>query len=177
MRKIGSNLSFRMNPASPVRLSVSFLSLFVLSAGTVVVYLPPTWVLITMPSTSAGWGWRWLFMRVLCEHLWLTSAMFSDSAEGCSEEDQIGRAVPAQRLPVGVKQRWMRQSVRGVEARKVSDNEQMSWYFAQEERMEFNLQCTRYVREDLPTTRRWILNLELKQADGRRAGQYCLRCR
>lgn len=85
--------------------------------------------------------------------------MFLDSTEGCNEEDQIGRAVPAQRLPVGVKRRWMRQSVRGVEARKVSDNEQMSWYFAQEESVEFNLQHTRYVREDLSTTRRRVFKL------------------
>lgn len=68
--------------------------------------------------------------------------MFLDGTEGCDEEDQIGRAVPAQHLPVGVKQRWMRQPVRGVQARKASDNEQMSWYFAQEESMEFNLQHT-----------------------------------
>lgn len=79
--------------------------------------------------------------------------MFLDSAEGWNEQDQIGRAVPAQRLPVGVKQRWMRQSVKGVQARKASDNEQMSWYFAQEESTEFNLQYTRYVRKDLPTAR------------------------
>ncbi len=110
--------------------------------------------------------------KVLYEHLWLTSATFLDSTEGCAEEDQIGRAVPAQRLPVEVKQRWMRQSVRGVQARKASDNEQMSWYFAEEESMEFNLQYTRYVREDLPTIRHRILNLDLKRADGRKAGQY-----
>lgn len=110
--------------------------------------------------------------KVLYEHLWLTSAMILDGAEGCNEEDQTGRAVPAQHLPVGVKQRWMRQSVRGVQARKASDNEQMSWYFAQEESMEFNLQYARYVRQDLPTARHRIQNLELKQADGREAGQY-----
>ena len=152
--------------ASPVCLTFSFLSFFffffVLSAGTLVVDLPPTWVLITVPSTWIVRGWRWLFIKVLCEHLWLTSAMFLDSTEGRNEEDQIGRAVPAQRLPVGVKRRWMRQSVRGVEARKVSDNEQMSWYFAQEESVEFNLQHTRYVREDLSTTRRRVFKLGVK---------------
>lgn len=152
-------------------LSPSF-PFFVLPAGTVVVYLPPTWVLITMPSTWAGWGVEVAVYKVLYEHLWLTSATFLDSTEGCTEEDQIGRVVPAQRLPVEVKQRWMRQSVRGVQARKASDNEQMSWYFAQEESTEFNLQYTRYVREDLPTIRHRILNLDLKQADGRKAGQY-----
>lgn len=91
----------------------------------------------------------------------MTSATILDGTEGCNEEDQTGRAVPAQRLPVRVKQRWIRQTVRGLQARKVSDNEQMSWYFAQEESMEFNLRCTRYAR-DLPTIRHFILKFGIK---------------
>lgn len=137
--------------------SPPYLPFSVPPAASWLVYLPPAWVLITMPWTWLGWGAKvavyipplCAFVTDLC-HFFLPLTERRDAVK----KEQIRasrRAVAAQQPPACRSQAEVNETVcqGGFGREKVSDNEQMSLlFFAWEERKEFNLHSTRNQRDE-----------------------------
>lgn len=106
-------------------LSFSAFSLFVLTAGAVVLYSAPTWVLITMPSAWLHSGGGGLCLKKKKCLSYLTGSSFLGlmrrlgSAAACQCRTEVNETV-----------------CQGPQVRKAMDNEQMSGYFTRGERQD-----------------------------------------
>lgn len=129
------------------------------------VYLPPAWVLITMPWTRLGLGAKvavyipplWAFVTDLC-HFFLPLTERGGMRWRKSRLGASRRAVAAQHPPACRSQAEVNETVcqGGFGREKVSDNEQMSLlFFAWEERVQFNLHCTQNPRDEAGRRQIW----------------------